>query len=180
MKRLVAMTAALAALAGPACAGEIFGGVYAHDADLGISICCYERGADLQLGARTGPLSGLRRWGDFRLYGFVSGNTDGGTAFAAAGLAWRLHLGDRFYVQPGLGGAVHSGGTAKHEVPGKLELGSRLLFEPELAAGVKLSDRWAAEASYIHFSHAQLGGRQNPGLDDLGVRLVYRFGTSPF
>jgi hypothetical protein len=162
--------------AGPAAAGEVFAGLYAHDVDLNITVCCYERGADVQFGARTGPLPPLRRWGDFRLYGFGALNTRGGTDFAAAGVAWRLPLGERFYLQPGLGAAIHNGGTLSYQIPGKLELGARVLFEPELAFGARLSPRWSAELSYLHLSHGQLAGRQNPGLDDLGARLVYRFG----
>jgi len=28
----------------------------------------------------------------------------------------------------------------------------------------------------VHLSHGQLAGRQNPGMDDVGLRLVHRFG----
>jgi hypothetical protein len=164
------------AVSAPAQAGEVMAGVYAHDADLHISICCYEHGADLLFGVRSDPFARLGRWGDLRAYGFGAVNTSGGVSFAAAGVAWRIPLGRRFYLQPGFGGAVHTGDDKKYDVPGKLELGSRFLFEPELALGVKLSDRWSAEASYIHLSHAQLAGPQNPGMDDIGVRAVYRFG----
>ena len=58
----------------------------------------------------------------------------------------------------------------------KLDLGSRVLFEPELSIGWKATERLSVEASWIHLSHAQLASRQNPGLGDLGVRLIYRYG----
>jgi lipid A 3-O-deacylase len=181
MKRILAPTLALAAAlaltAATAQAADIFGGLYRHDVNIGIAKCCFESGEDIEIGARTGPLALLSRLGDFSLYGLGSVNTSGGVDFAAAGLAWRIPLGHRFYFRPALGGAVQSGSAAKvQETPDKLYLGSRLLFEPEAALGVQLSPRWAAEASYVHLSHGQLAGRQNPGLDDLGLRLAYSFG----
>ncbi len=55
------------------------------------------------------------------------------------------------------------------------ELGSRVLFEPELALGTKLSEQLSVEASWVHISHARLfNARQNPGVDMMGVRLNWR------
>jgi lipid A 3-O-deacylase len=163
--------------AGSAQAQEVFGGLYVHDARLGISVCCYEHGADVQLGLRSAPFADFGRWGALRAYGMGSVNTSGGVDFAAAGLAWRVPLGRRFYLQPGLGGAIQNGDADRYQRRvNHLDLGSRVLFEPELALGYRISPRWAAEASYIHLSHAQLAGPQNPGMDDAGLRLVYRFG----
>ncbi len=53
----------------------------------------------------------------------------------------------------------------------EIEFGSRVLFEPELAVGTQLNDRMTIEASWVHMSHAQLFSGQNPGIDNLGVRL---------
>ncbi len=47
-----------------------------------------------------------------------------------------------------------------------------MLFEPELAVGARLNDRLGVEASWVHMSHAQLFGAENPGIDNLGVRLT--------
>ena len=41
---------------------------------------------------------------------------------------------------------------------------------------MQLTPRWGLEASYVHLSHGQIAGRQNPGLDDVGLKLAYRFG----
>jgi len=176
MKGIILVLAVFLGAGPPAHAGEMFGGVYAHDLNLGVSVCCYEHGVDVQFGARSNPILSLQGLGDLRLYALGSINTDGGVDFAAAGLAWRLHLTDRFYVQPALGGAVQDGDAEHYQRrPDHLDLGSRFLFEPELSLGYRLSPPWAAEISYVHLSHAQLAGRQNPGMDDLGVRMVYRF-----
>ena len=177
---VLTLAAALALAAGahvPAQAGELFGGVYTNRVDTGVAVCCAESGADIELGYRTEPLKGLARLGDWRLYALASANTSGGVDFAAAGIAWRLHLTKRVYAQAGIGGAVQDGPASQTPGPKKqLYLGSRFLFEPEATVGIVLTPRWAAEASYLHLSHGYLAGKNNPGLDDVGVRVVYRFG----
>jgi lipid A 3-O-deacylase len=194
MKIAVALSAAALALPGPALAGEAFLGAYAHAVDLHVAIdYSDESGAQIVGGYRTDPVDALHVIGRPRLYVLGAANTAGGIDYAAAGLGWRFDLGKRFYVEPGIGGAVHSGdvnfpspfdpGLSAAEqarrldhVRHDLDLGSRVLFEPELSLGWRATDRLAFEASWIHLSHAQLAGRQNPGLDDVGVRAVYRFG----
>ena len=42
---------------------------------------------------------------------------------------------------------------------------------PEIAVGTRVSRRVSVEASWIHMSHGQLFGRQNPGVDHFGLRL---------
>jgi hypothetical protein len=123
-------------------------------------------------------------------------NTRGGTDYAAAGFSWRFNFGgDRFYFEPGIGAAIHNGEVnlpspndpgltpaeqAKrlHDWQTKLDLGSRVLFEPEWSLGWRATDRFSLELSWIHMSHAQLAGPQNPGLGDFGVRAVYRYGAA--
>lgn len=177
---LAAALALLGSSAAPtlACAQEAWVGVFAPDAHVGIADCCFERRADIQAGLRTAPLVSVPRFGGLRVYALGSANTSGGVPFAAAGAAWRFPIAaSGFYVQPGLGGAVQFGSDAKYQVtPDRLYLGSRLLFEPELSVGWRGAGPWAVEAAYVHLSHAQLAGRQNPGLDDVGLRLVYAFG----
>ena len=53
----------------------------------------------------------------------------------------------------------------------KIAFGSRVLFEPEIGIGTQVNGRLSVEASWVHMSHAQLFGRENPGIDNLGVRL---------
>jgi lipid A 3-O-deacylase len=168
--------AAVLALTSPASAGEVFAGLATHNAAIHIAKCCYEAGGDVQFGARTEPFAHLLG-GELRAHAIGSVNTAGGIDFGAAGLDLRFRLGDRFYIQPGLGGAIHDGRPDKYQrTLDRIYFGSRLLFEPELSLGWRISPKWAAELSYTHLSHAQLGGSHNPGMDDLGARIVYRFG----
>ena len=163
-------------LAAPASAGEVFGGVAAHGVDFGLVSGRYEGGTDLVAGARSAPVAHLLG-ADVRLHILGSVNLNHGVDFAAAGASLRFPLGERFYIQPGLGIAIQDGSTAKYQVrDDRLYLGSRVLAEPELALGVQLSPRVGVEVAYVHLSHAQVFGKQNPGLDTIGGRLVYRFG----
>jgi len=151
----------------PAHAGEVFGGVYAHDVKTPLNKSGIEHGADLQLGYRGG------RIGHTPLQPYVFGalKTAGDTSYAAVGLSAKF--GDRVYIRPGVGIAIHNGSAQKFQdlTNDKIDFGSRILFEPELGIGVRLSSRASIEASWVHMSHAQLFGRQNPGIDNIGVRL---------
>jgi hypothetical protein len=170
-----ALTAALAVPAAVR-AGEVFAGLATHNLDLGIAVCCYERGADIQFGARTAPFLRLLG-GKVRAHAMGSVNTAGGLDYAALGLDVRFPIGAGFYIQPGLGGAIHDGPGEKFQASNdRLYPGSRLLFEPEFSLGWAFSEAWAAELTYTHLSHAKLGGDQNPGMDAVGARIVRRFG----
>lgn len=170
---LAAAAALAAATAPPAAAQEIFGGLYAHDVDTGLTRSGIEDGVDLELGWRGERLRFLRAVGSPSPHAFVSVNSAGDTHFAAAGIGWKI--GRTVYLRPGIGLAVHSG--PGRVVPGddRIDFGSRILFAPEIGLGVRLGERMSVEASWVHLSHAQLFGPQNPGLDTIGVRLNYRF-----
>lgn len=149
-------------------AGEIFAGIYKHDVKTFlVKSGNIEQGADVQFGWRGGRIGRT----PLQPYVFGALNTAGDTSYAAVGLSAKF--GDAIYIRPGLGLAVHSGSSANFENPynDRIEFGSRVLFEPELGIGVRLAPRITAEASWVHMSHAQLFGRQNPGIDNIGVRV---------
>lgn len=170
MHKILPVIAALAAtsIPVPAQAGEIFGGVYVHDVDTPLTRSGVEGGADLQLGWRGGRIGRT----PLQPYVFGALNTAGETHYAAAGISAKF--GDRIYIRPGLGIAVHTGSARNFEDPtnGKVDFGSRVLFEPELGIGAQINDRLSIEASWVHLSHAQLFGHQNPGMDNIGLRLT--------
>ena len=163
---------ALAACPSAASAGEIFGGLYVHGVDTPLTLGGDpEDGVDVQLGWRGGRIGKT----PLQPYVFGSVNSAGNTHFAAVGLSARF--GRSVYIRPGLGLAVHSGSADNFEDPtnDEVEFGSRILFEPEVAIGVELSPRVSAEASWVHLSHATLFGKQNPGIDTIGVRVNVAF-----
>jgi lipid A 3-O-deacylase len=150
----------------PATAGELFGGLYVHDVKTPLDMSGIEGGMDVQLGYRGG------RIGHTPLQPYVFGalNTAGETDYAAVGLSAKF--GHRIFIRPGLGIAIHNGSADKFFRTDKIAFGSRVLFEPELGIGTQINDRLSIEASWVHMSHAQLFGRENPGIDNLGVRLT--------
>jgi lipid A 3-O-deacylase len=166
-KAFLSVLCALAA-ATPAQAGELFGGLYVHDVDTPLTKSGIEGGMDVQLGYRWDRIGRT----PLQPYAFAAANTAGETHYAALGLSAKF--GDRVFVRPGLGIAVHTGSDDKFNRTDKIAFGSRVLFEPGLGVGMRLSDRATLEASWVHMSHAQLFGRQNPGIDNIGARLSWK------
>jgi lipid A 3-O-deacylase len=148
-------------------AGELFGGLYKHNVDTPLSIGPLESGMDLQLGYRGGGIGKT----SLQPYIFGALNTAGDTSYAAAGLSYKF--GDKLFIRPGLGIAVHNGSADKFQRTDRIAFGSRVLFEPELGIGARLNPRLTLEASWVHMSHAQLFGQQNPGIDNIGARLTF-------
>lgn len=171
MKRVLLLCSCLLAAAGlptAADAGEVFGGLYVHDVKTPLDKSGIEGGMDVQLGYRWGKIVGT----PLQPYVFGALNTAGATSYAAVGLSAKF--GDRIFIRPGLGLAIHTGSAEKFQdlSNDKIDFGSRVLFEPELGLGATINDRLSIEASWVHMSHAQLFGRQNPGIDNFGVRLT--------
>jgi len=166
VSRAVFVPAALLMLSAvPAHAGELFGGIYVHDVKLPTDLSGIENGFDLQVGYRGGRIA----HSPLQPYIFGALNSAGDTSYAAVGLSAKF--GRSIYVRPGLGIAIHNGSAGKFFNPDKIAFGSRVLFEPEIAVGARINDRLSIEASWIHMSHAQLFGGENPGIDNLGLRL---------
>lgn len=193
MARPFLLAVAAALVSGPAWAGEAFAGLYAHDVDDGISYGKFEHGAQIVAGVRTTALDELSFLGKPRVHLIAGVNTSGGTDYLAAGFSWRFNLSERFYIQPGIGAAIHDGQVnlpspdepgispqerlkRQHDFDTKLDLGSRVLFEPELSIGWKATRRMSFELSWIHMSHGKLAGDYNPGVADVGLRVLYRYG----
>jgi lipid A 3-O-deacylase len=194
MARAVLIAVAASALAAPASGGEAFAGVYAHDVDDGISYGKFEHGAQIVAGVRTTALDELAFIGRPRVHLLAGVNTAGGVDYLAGGFAWRFDLAKHLYLQPGIGVAIHDRRVAfpSPDEPGitpaerlkrlddfqnRLDLGSRVLFEPELTLGWKATERLSMELSWIHLSHARLAGHYNPGVADVGLRFSYRYGV---
>ena len=167
MKPVACAALAIAACALPSAAGatEVFGGLYVHDVDTPLTKSGIEGGTDVMVGVRGGRIGAT----PIQPYAFVAVNTSGETNYGAIGISARF--GDAIYVRPGIGLALHSGSAGKFQREDKIAFGSRILFEPEIAVGARVNDRLSVEASWVHMSHGTLFSRQNPGIDNFGVRL---------
>jgi hypothetical protein len=160
---------------------------------IGVGAAGREDGVDLHLGVRSDRIEVFEMIGRPQAHAFISINSEGTSNFVAAGLSWPIDVTDRVYVRPGLGlaytdgkvdlPAVNEPGIPPAEITRRLELyntridfGSHLLFQPEVAVGLRLTERLSAELSWVHISNgAILGSGKNQGMDDAGVRLIYAF-----
>lgn len=167
MKPVACFALAFGLCAVPSAAGavELFGGVYVHDVDTPLTKSGIEGGADLMAGVRGDRIGAT----PIQPYAFVAVNTSGETNYGAVGISAKF--GEAIYVRPGVGLALHTGSTKDFQQDDEIAFGSRLLFEPEIAVGAKLNERLSLEASWVHMSHGTLFSRQNPGIDNFGVRL---------
>jgi len=202
MKIALFAAAAVAVLgsAAPALAGEVFIGAYKHDVTfigeaVGLGAAGREGGVDIHLGYRTDRIESLTWLGKPQVHTFVSINSENTSNFVAVGFDWKLDLGQPggFYLRPGIGLAYTDGeaGLPPANAPNltpeerarrtnlyytRIDFGSQVLFEPEIALGYQFNDAWSAELSYTHLSNGQIFAQgKNQGLDDVGVRLVYAF-----
>jgi len=160
----------LVAVPNAAQASEIFGGLHVHDVKTPLDDSGIESGTDISLGFRGATVGHLWK-GALQPYVFAAVNTAGNTNYGAVGTSARYDLGGSWYFRPGLGIAVQTGSAGKFYRTDKIAFGSRVLFEPEIGIGAQLNKRLSVEASWVHMSHAQLAGKENPGIDNLGVRL---------
>ena len=180
-------------LAASAQAGEAWIGGYAHGVGTKQS---QEGGFDTMVGYRTDRIDALWWIGKPSVHVFGSVNSQVRTDFIVGGFNWPLHIfpDKRFFIRPGIGLAYTNGeadvGNAfepgisaaekadrLHLTATRIDFGSSVLFEPELAFGYHITPKLSVEASYVHLSNGQiLHQGKNQGLDDVGARVTYRFG----
>ncbi|WP_340313292.1 acyloxyacyl hydrolase [Rhizorhabdus argentea] len=130
----------------------------------------FETGQDIKAGWIGDPIQSFRSIGRPAPHLLVSKSLNGGTNYVAAGLNWTF--GTRLYVRPGVGLSVNDGPSRAYREGRRVDLGSPVTFEPELALGWRAGGRVSLEASWVHLSHATIFSRQNRGIDSLGVRAL--------
>jgi lipid A 3-O-deacylase len=162
-----------AALPSPASAQEVFAGLFVHEVNTPLSLRTHEDGLDVVLGYRFAPADSLRIVGRPAPYVIASLNTVGDTSFIGGGLGWSLGKGP-IYIRPGIGVVLHDGPKQRVEAGEHTELGSRVLFKPEISLGYQLNRKISVEVTWIHVSQGRIfNSRQNPGLDLIGARLNF-------
>ncbi|MGN5374689.1 acyloxyacyl hydrolase [Sphingomonas hankookensis] len=146
---------------------------------------------DVQIAYRTAPLRILLKP---RLTAKAQINTAGRTSFFSAGAEWRQHiLRGRVYGQIGIGATVIDGyrftpdpfqpGISSGEAWRRYDVyrrrtsfGSKILFNPNASIGVRVDRHWAVELAWEHYSHRRMFSETNPGIDNIGIRIVRRLG----
>ena len=119
-------------------------------------------------------------------YVMASLNTDGNTSYGGVGLEWDWQFAPGWRLEPGFGYVIHDGainnpyGSGNQQAADFAEdhvlLGSKDLFRTSLALTYDIAPAWAVQGIYEHLSHGQiLGTGRNQGLDEIGVRVLWRF-----
>jgi len=175
------LAAALSLFSAPARAGiidQVWIGGYAHDiSDLGNGK--ESNTADIQLEVDTGQPRFLRFLGAPHFNATLALNTAGETDFGSVGLAWDHRLFGSAYgsLQFGIGdsdGVTQPSSNPKDQ--NRLLLGSKMLFREAGGVNWRLKNHWLVGVQFVHASNGLiLGKRYNEGINDVGVRVGYRF-----
>ncbi|HAW57089.1 MAG TPA: hypothetical protein DCX29_20120, partial [Hyphomonas sp.] len=113
-------------------------------------------------------------------------STNSNTSFGGVGLHWSFPFSDKWSFEPSVGYVLHDGELNSPFPQGSPEgdaftedhvlLGSRDLFRTTFGLHYDINEAWGAELLYEHLSHGQiLGNGRNQGLDNIGVRISYKF-----
>ena len=103
----------------------------------------------------------------------VSVNSQGDTSKAYGGLLWEFLSDNGFFVNSGVGLAVHNGQLTSDDA-NKKQLGSRVLFRIPLEIGFTILERHRISVMFDHMSNAYLAS-PNQGMDTIGVRYGIQF-----
>lgn len=188
--KLMCVAAAAAVLVAPAATAQVSSvalGVMKHN--ICVSDC---KNADKESGVN---INGELRFDspDFLGWAFsphpyliASVNTDGNTSYGGVGLEWDFAFAEGWHFEPGIGYVIHDG-AVNNPFPSGTQaavdysadhvlLGSEDLFRTSLALTWDIGETWALQGIYEHLSHGQiLGEGRNQGLDEIGMRVVWRF-----
>ncbi|NBC20077.1 MAG: hypothetical protein GVY06_03365 [Alphaproteobacteria bacterium] len=114
-------------------------------------------------------------------------NTAGKTSYGGAGLAWQFGFAGDWHFEPALAYVIHDGAVESPFPQGdprsdafsqeNVLFGSEDLFRTSFSLGRDFGDNWGGQLTYEHLSHGQiLGDGRNQGIDNIGLRLFWRFG----
>lgn len=168
---LILLTASVACAEDAPIVSEIRGGLYAHD----ISFWSFHRENGMDVNAEvlfTSPDFLETIWAPRPHLG-ITVNTAGNTSHAYTGLTWEYDLPADFFVDGSLGLSAHNGYLETSRSDRK-SLGSPVLFRIGAALGYNLTEKINVSVQYEHMSNAYLAN-PNEGMDNVGLRLGYRF-----
>ena len=179
----------------PARASDVFVGGSTNGSPGVVATDVHQEGSAFEVGYRTDKLGFLRLLLSPQAYLFGSVSTKDDFDFVSAGLDWRIKTptlhGHATYAQLGLGASANTAKTYRLDTPllppliyqaradyykTHADVGSNLLWEPEVALGVQVNRRVSAELFGLHMSHSRMAARENAGIDLFGARLNLKIG----
>lgn len=168
---LVLFTVTPAGAADDSIFSEIRGGVYAHDIDFWSFN--REKGPDVNAELLFVSPDFLEPILSPRPHVGVTVNTAGDTSHAYTGLTWEFPVFGDFFIDGSLGLSAHNGKLDTDDKDRK-SLGSPVLFRLGAAVGYNITEKVNVSIQYEHMSNAYLAN-ENEGMDNVGLRLGYRF-----
>lgn len=108
-------------------------------------------------------------------------NTSGGTSAEYFGLTWGVTYAnnlfkpnDSVFGELGFGGAFQDGRVGPGGDPNQIDFSTRALFHLSADLGYRFDPHIGLSVYFEHYSNGGLA-RPNPGLNNIGLRLGYRF-----
>jgi lipid A 3-O-deacylase len=111
-------------------------------------------------------------WSPKPILGLLA-NSRRSTSALYVDLSWTFPSDSLFFLEVGLGGALHNA-PLKRKTSKRKPLGSRALFHESVSLGVNLGAHNSLAVVIMHMSNAKLA-KPNPGITDLGLRYGWRF-----
>lgn len=99
---------------------------------------------------------------------------NGNTSVVYADFLWRAPVVGPLFVEGQFGGAYND--SARNvATPNRIDIGCPVTFRESAGVGIQLNEHFDIVADVDHISHANLCGRHNPGLTNIGLKLGYKF-----
>jgi lipid A 3-O-deacylase len=152
---------------------EIRAGILVHDVDHLWSNMHVEKGIDVNLEILFFRPSMSLLYGSIFPNLGITINDRGNTSKIYAGFLWEWTTRHGFFLDLGLGAAIHDG-ELNTPVPGRKLLGTRALFRIPVEIGFRISGRLRLSVMFSHVSNGYTA-EYNQGLDVLGLRCGYCF-----
>lgn len=168
---LVAPTSAVAQSPAESWLYEVRGGVLAHDIPI---VAAGRTESGVSLNAELAFTPSLPLFGG-AIRPVIGGSFafNGQTSWIYVDARWEW-AGPLFFFGIGVGPAIQTGNNLYVSSNGQKALGSRVLFHIPLEVGLQITPKVRVSAFYEHVSNGYTAF-PNPGMDNIGGRLAFRF-----
>jgi len=149
-------------------------GILAHN--IGPIAYREENGTDINMEIHFQPPKLLSALGEPKPFIGTTINTVGDTSFLYAGFMWDFDITEYVFASLGLGMTVHNGNSGvTSDGDGLTTLGCWWLFRESLELGYKVEKQVSIALFWDHVSHGDICSDRNSGMDNMGIRLHYKF-----